>query len=30
VRKFQRSRGLPMDEDRHIDMATVEALGVAP
>jgi hypothetical protein len=30
VREFQRSRGRPMDSDRHINMATVRALGVMP
>jgi hypothetical protein len=30
AREFQRSKGLPMDNDRCINMATVKALGVAP
>jgi hypothetical protein len=30
VREFQRAKGLPMDNDRYINMATVKALGVAP
>jgi hypothetical protein len=30
VRAFQQSKGLPVDTDRYINMATVKALGVAP
>ncbi len=30
VRAFQQSKGLPVDNDRYINMATVKALGVAP
>jgi hypothetical protein len=30
VRAFQQARGLPMDGDRYINMATVKALGVTP
>jgi peptidoglycan hydrolase-like protein with peptidoglycan-binding domain len=28
VRAFQQARGLPVDMDRYINMATVKALGV--
>ena len=30
VRAFQQARGLPVDGDRYINMATVKALGVTP
>ncbi len=30
VRAFQQSKGLPVDNDRYINMTTVKALGVAP
>ena len=30
VRAFQQSKGLPIDNDRYINTATVKALGVAP
>jgi hypothetical protein len=30
VRSFQQAKGLPMDGDRYINMATVKALGVEP
>jgi hypothetical protein len=30
VRAFQMARGLPVDGDRYINMATIKSLGVAP
>jgi hypothetical protein len=30
VRAFQQAKGLPVDHDRYINMATVKALGIAP
>jgi len=30
VRAFQMARGLPVDGDRYVNMATIKSLGVAP
>jgi hypothetical protein len=30
VRAFQAARGLPVDNDRYINIATVRSLGVMP